>query len=63
MEIRKLMQNMKLLVLKNKLKVMQNQCASEMHRRFKICGRPGYDYYEGQVNAYKYAIDLIDKMI
>lgn len=54
---------MKLLVLKNNLKVMQNQCASEMHRRFKICGRPGYDYYEGQVDAYKHAIDLIDKMM
>ena len=63
MEIRKLMHNMKLLVLKSNLKVMQNQCASEMHRRFKICGRPGYDYYEGQVNAYKHAIDLLDKMM
>lgn len=63
MEIRKFLQNMKLLVLKNNLKVMQNQCASEMYRRFKICGRPGYDYYEGQVDAYKHAIDLIDKMM
>lgn len=63
MEIMKFLQNMKLLVLKNNLKVMQNQCASEMHRRFKICGRPGYDYYEGQVDAYKHAIDLIDKMM
>lgn len=54
---------MKLLVLKNNLKVMQNNCESEMHRRFKICGRPGYDYYEGQVDAYKHVIDLIDKMI
>lgn len=63
MEIRKTLQNMKLLVLKNKLKVTQNNCASEMHRRFKICGRPGYDYYEGQVDAYKHVIGLIDKMI
>ena len=54
---------MKLLVLKNNVKVMQNKCASEMHIRFKICGWPGYDYYEGQVDAYKHVIDLIDKMI
>lgn len=63
MEIKKFLQNMKLLSIKNNVKVMQNKCASEMHRRFKICGRPGYDYYEGQVDAYKHVIDLIDKMI